>query len=150
MGSVWGNFSLLLTFIVVIHNVIKKCDIIEGKGFCRKERYVITPIYIHNIPCIHIVLLLKVYEFFFSISTKKLSKFPIIFQYQVINSTNFHNLQIKVSTFSHRPGLIYIKPNIRTTSSSSSSSSSTFTLMNQLLYYSRNITYNEMINLIMT
>jgi hypothetical protein len=84
---------------------------------------------------------------FFSISTKKLSKFPIIFQYQVINSTNFHNLQIKVLTFSHRPGLIYIKPNIRTTSSSSSS---TFTLMNQLLYYSRNITYNEMINLIMT
>jgi F0F1-type ATP synthase assembly protein I len=37
-GGVWGIFSLLLTFIIGIHNVIKKCDKIEGEGSYRKTR----------------------------------------------------------------------------------------------------------------
>jgi hypothetical protein len=36
--SVRGNLSLLLTFIISIHNVIKKCDTIEGEGSCKKIR----------------------------------------------------------------------------------------------------------------
>jgi hypothetical protein len=36
--SVRGNLSLLLTFIIGIHNVIKNCDTIEGEGSCRKIR----------------------------------------------------------------------------------------------------------------
>jgi hypothetical protein len=35
---VWENFSLLLIFIVGIHNVIKKYDTIESKGSCRDTR----------------------------------------------------------------------------------------------------------------
>jgi len=37
-GSVRKNFSLLLTFIAGIHNVIKKCDMIKDKESCRKTR----------------------------------------------------------------------------------------------------------------
>jgi len=99
MGSVWGNFSLLLTFIVVIHNVIKKCDRIEGKGSCRKERYVITPIYIHNIPCIHIVLLLKVYESFFFNFYQKIIKVSYNFSipsYQLNQFSQFTNKSFNI------------------------------------------------------
>jgi hypothetical protein len=45
---------------------------------------------------------------FFSISIENPAEFPLIFQYQVIDSTNFHNLQIKISMFSHYLELPYL------------------------------------------
>jgi hypothetical protein len=36
-GSVWLNYYLLLTFIISIYNIIKKCDTIKGEEWSYKK-----------------------------------------------------------------------------------------------------------------